>query len=1217
MIKTPHARCLQVACGVLLASGLVTAQADYASQVLANNPVAYWRLNDNVQVPAADVARNSGSLGAATDGFYVGTANHPVGGALVGSSDTAVAVDGTAGSVVNIPYSAAMNPNGPFTVEAWLNPNVENPAGTLTCALASGQFGDPRSGWLIYQSDTGWNFRMYNQNGLSTSVNITGGPAPVAGLWHHVAVVYDGTTAYVYVNGTQRASANPTGYVPSAGGPFYIGGRSDGSFWWNGQADEVAVYDKALSAADIDARYRNGISASPSTPYQQLILSSNPLGYYRLGEPVYNPPATLPVAKNVGSSGASGDGSWNPGANAQVPGPRPPTYTGFAADNYSGAFNGLAGHVGTPVALNDLTAFTVMGWIKRGVVHSARGGYFGQNDLLEFGDASNGTSIEAWINAYNGNIIVSYPFKDDEWGMIALTGDGAKVTLYANGAPVATREGTVGDYGSSSFFFNIGGGGVFNASGDNFLGNIDEVAVFDKALTAAQVQTIYYAANIAPQITAQPAAPDRDLSEGNAVTLKVVASGTPPLQYQWRKGGENLPGKTSAELNFSSITMADAGTYDVVVSNPYGSATSTSVTLTVKPAETVPPTIAYATGNQMFNGVTVWFSEGLDPVSAQTAANYQLSGGVTVLSAALSAPAGSPGDSIVVLTTSSQTPSTIYTLTVNGVKDQSAAGNVIAPGSTIQLSSWAIVSGLEFEHYNNLPGAADSDITRSLQDPRVIARTPTTYAIMAGRFDTRTVFPTDVNENHLVRMTGWITPTQTGDYDFFLRADDAARLYLSTDETIPDPATAKPIAQETDCCDAFQEPFVPNDDQTTYPTTQAPIRLVAGKRYGVLALLKEAGGGDYLQVAWRKTDDGTAATDLPYLPGEFLSTAVDPNVDIQFVKQPTDQQGSLPTPVVDFVTRDFAANDGGFTVENTDPAPPGPWAYTGTEWSADGGESACTGPYNSRLNSPIYVVPQTDEVTLTFAHRYSFEGDNWDGGQMRVSVNGGAFTTVAAENFVSNGYTPGNIQGSGILNGQRAFNGDSPGYAESTFITSSAILGAFNKNDTIVVQFVGAWDDCTTASAPSWVIKSLSLAYGTAPRASTFTAEAKATKRGETVPFGYQWQRNDGAAWVNIPDETAASFRIFPTAADFSAQFRVLAAVPGKEVPSNVVKLSTGPVGPPEISISSTGTTITLTYTGKLQSATTVNGPFADVAGAQSPYAVPNPTGTAFYRAVK
>jgi hypothetical protein len=1215
MKPNPRIRGSRFLGAALVATTLACAAADYPAKVQSNNPVLYWRLNDKPSIPAADKAVNKGSLGALADGYYLGAASHPAPGALAGSSDTAVSLDATAGTVVSVPYSSELNPNGAFSAEAWVNPNALTTTAAPTCILASGQFAAPRSGWLIYQVDNGWSFRMYNQNGTATSANIVGGTAPEIGVWYHVVAVYDGTTAYLYVNGVQAASAAPTGYVPSAGGPLFVGGRSDSSFWWNGTADEVALYSKALTAAEVDAHYKNGVNASRATPYDQAVLASGPSAYYRLNEAAYTAPTTLPTAKNLGSAGAASDGSYNPGVNPLAAGPIPPTYKGFETDNNAGGFNGSVGFVGSTANLNDLAKFTVIGWLKRGLAHSGRGGYFGQNDLLEFGDADSGANIEAWINAYGTNIKIPFPFKDNEWGQIALVGDNESgAVLYTNGVPAFTLARTVDSFGTSAFNFNVGGGGIFNTAGDYFLGNIDEVAVFDKALTAQQVQEIYYAANIAPTIATQPAVPGRELFEGNAATLSVTAVGTPPLRYQWRKGGTDLPGKTSAELALTGLTVADSGAYDVVISNAHGSVTSASVTLTIRPADIFPPVLQYAAGNSTFNGVRVWFSEPLDQASAQTLANYQLSDGLTVTAAKLSAAPGSVGDNIVDLTTSTQTPGKTYTLTVSGVKDQSSPANTVVAASAVTFGSWTLGTGyLKFEHFDNLPGAADSDITSALADPRVVAGNPTTSGYISGRFDTRSIFPDDTHENFLSRITGWITPTESGDYYFFLRSDDAGRLYLSTTETLPNPATDTPICIEEDCCDAFAEP-----DAGDPATTSAPITLQAGKRYGVLALLKEAGGGDYLEVAWRKSTDTTAAGSLPYLPGKFFATYVDPNTDVQFTKQPVNLPAVLPTPVVEFASANFASGDGKFTVENTEKVPPGPWTHNAATgaWSADGGESACTGPYNSRLNSPAYVVPQTEEVTLTFSHRYSFEGDYWDGGVVRISVNGGDFTPVAPENFTANGYASGKIQGTGDINGQRGFNGDSAGYAGGGFITSSVILGSFKKNDTLVVQFLGAWDDCTTASVPGWVIKTVQLAYGKAPRAVTLEALATASKQGKPATLGYQWQRNDGSGFVDITDATTASYRFFPAAADLAAQFRVLALVPGKSVSSETVKVFED-TGAPEIKIARTETTTTITFTGRLQSATAVAGPYSDVAGASSPYAVSNPASAVFYRSAK
>jgi hypothetical protein len=1214
---------------LLLGSPGVRTLADYASVVLANGPIGYWRLNETAQVPLADSAVNAGSLGAAATGYYIGTPgttfDHPTAGALAGSTDGAATLMGNpSGGVaplgyMQVPFTPGLNPNV-FTVEAWLNPtDVDGTiSGPTHCALSSGDFASPRAGWLIYQSGEGWNLRMYNRNGTATSLSISGGGAVSPGSWYHVVVTFDGTTARLYINGAEVASGNPTSYIPGSSGGFAVGTRADGFFPWNGVADEVAFYGTALSASEVSAHYQNGISASPSTPYNQLVLASSPLGYWRLNEAAYTPPAVLPVAQNLGSLGAAGNGSYNPGMQAGAPGP---AFAGFGVDNKAGAFNGVVGHVGTPASLNALAQFTVMGWVKRGTLHSGRGGYFGQNDLLEFGDADSGANIEAWVNAFNTNIKVPYPFRDNEWGFMALVGTATTATFYTNGYVASSINGNVTDYGSSDFFFNIGGGGVFNATGDTFLGSVDEVAFFDKALTAQQIMDTFAAAAPPPWITTQPAAPARNIYVGNIVTLSVVAAGPPPLSYQWRKGGIDLNGQTSASLAFNGITEADSGTYDVVVRNDSGSATSVGVTLSVLPAETTAPTILYATGNGTFNGVRVWFSEPLDPVSAQTALNYQLSGGVTVSSATLSAPAGNVGDNIVDLVTSAQTPGQIYTLTVSGVKDQVQPANTIADNSTVQFSSWVLSQGLlKFEVWNGL-STTDNSIRNTLYKDPSFPNSPD-VATFTTAFSTRPVYPDDSHEGYGGRMSGLITPTETADYRFFLYSDDSSELFLST---TADSAGATLIAQETDCCDVFQEPGALNDDGVTSPTSE-PVHLVAGQRYFIAANWKEGTGGDYCQVAWRKETDATAAAELPVIPGQFLSVPVDPNVDLAFVTQPTDQLGVPATGATEIYTQNFNTSDGGFVVLDTGVVPPdwtGPWVYssgTGT-WVADGGTAGtdCGGPYNTQLNSTTNTLTQDGVVALSFNHRYSFESGLYDAGLVRISVNGGAYTQVLAESFTQNGYAQGTIIGNGIANGLRGFNADSPGYDSGTFITSRAILGAFKAGDRVVVQFVAAWDECTRGSLPNWEIDSMKLDLLVGAQASTFTSEAAASLQGQPVSVRYQWQRNDGAGWVDIAGATSSSYTLYPTEVDMRATFRVVASVygiPGKVIYSNVVKLVTE-IGPPTLSIATSGSTLTITYTGTLQSSTSVDAGYQPVSGAQSPYVVNNPTGTVFYRSAR
>jgi hypothetical protein len=83
----------------------------------------------------------------------------------------------------------------------------------------------------------------------------------------------------------------------------------------------------------------------------------------------------------------------------------------------------------------------------------------------------------------------------------------------------------------------------------------------------------------APSITTQPAS--QSVAAGASVTFSVVATGTSMLSYQWRKDGSSVSGATSSSYTISSVASSDAGSYDVVVTNSVGTATSSAATLTV------------------------------------------------------------------------------------------------------------------------------------------------------------------------------------------------------------------------------------------------------------------------------------------------------------------------------------------------------------------------------------------------------------------------------------------------------------------------------------------------------------------------------------------------------------------------------------------------------------------------------------------------------------
>jgi hypothetical protein len=467
--------------------------APYPAAVASQLPLVYYRFSETGPL-AYDSATNSGSLGAAGQGLYLLGAAHPVPGALAGSSETAAYFNGN-GAQVNVSYNASLNPTA-FTAEAWFQPGLNLLPTDTKAALSCGDMaGTTRAGWLIYQTGNGWNFRTYNANGTTTAVNITGGPSPLAGNWYHVAVVWDGSVGMVYVNGALAATSSPTNYVPGTAGPFTVGVRADGTFWWTGAADEVALYPSALSANQIQAHYQNGTNASRAVPYSSLIIADGAVEYLRLDEPAF-PGNTA----NLGTAGAQWNGTESvTGTTDGQPGPRPPALPGFESTNTAVQLNG--GLV-QAAPLNLVTnTVTMVAWLKLNGDNTAYypGIIFTRPSATGLG-LNNGDQL-----AYNwNNDAGTYGFASglsvppDEWVLTALVVTPTNATLYlgtTNGlqAAVNTHAHAAHDFTTAPLVVGFDNGNYLN-------GEIDEAAVYPYALTAGQISLLYMQGNGAPLV---------------------------------------------------------------------------------------------------------------------------------------------------------------------------------------------------------------------------------------------------------------------------------------------------------------------------------------------------------------------------------------------------------------------------------------------------------------------------------------------------------------------------------------------------------------------------------------------------------------------------------------------------------------------------------------------------------------------------------------------
>ena len=466
-------------------------------------------------------------------------------------------------------------------------------------------------------------------------------------------MVYAGVTAQFTVSATVNGAPPLTYQWQRAGTNLVDGGNIFGST----NATLIVSNVRAADAVSYDVVVRNAggpvtsalvaltVAAPSGELYEAAILVAHPVAFYQLnetGDPATNNSPAFDFAG--GFVGTYGNTVQNGNPTYAIAGPQAGSgFPGFAAGNKAAQFaNGSAGARISVAPWNiNTNTVTIAAWVN------PSGPQFGSSGIV---NVRNGTGVATAGLEYsggtdvNGNHTLGYNWDDEsptynwssglatppgQWSFVALVVTPTNATIYVintNGALSSTHIyyhrplafTTTTQIGDDSY-----DGGTGNRS---FNGIIDDVSVFSSALSPSQIMGLYSAASggatFAPAIGVQPTS--ASLYQGQTAQFTGQAAGTLPLAYQWQAGatgsgvytnltdGGQFSGSAGPTLTITGIDMPNAADYIVVVTNLYGSVTSSVATLTVlatNAAENITLSVQEAAGND-WNTASAW-SDGL------------------------------------------------------------------------------------------------------------------------------------------------------------------------------------------------------------------------------------------------------------------------------------------------------------------------------------------------------------------------------------------------------------------------------------------------------------------------------------------------------------------------------------------------------------------------------------------------------------------------------
>jgi len=560
-----------------------------------------------------------------------------------------------------------------FSVSAWVNPAAVQ--GTYA-RIAETQYSP---GFYLGTNEYGIRYKFI-VNGAAGSTDtcfanygcVEGGT--LTSGWHLVTATFDGTTARLYVDSVQVASDTFTA-PPNANFPLYIGRYYGASaYGWNGAIDEVRLYNRALTSADVSAIYTYTGGATPDTtpptvsitsPIANTTVSNTitvtatasdnvavadvqfQLDGVNVGADLTTPPYSISWNTVTASNGSHNltaiatDTSHNAPTSVVVPVmvsntvAQPPTagligYWNFnegsgtiahdtSGSGYNGVVNGAlwtAGKINSGLSFNGTSAvvtpnialgntFSVSAWVNPAAVQGtyariaetqySPGFYLGTNEygirykLIVNGAAgSTGTCLVNYGCVEGGTV-------SSGWHLVTATFDGTTARLYVDSVLVASDTFTAPPNTNLPLYI----GRYYGASAYGWNGIIDEVCLYNRALTSAEVTAIFVNTGAAPDTTPPSVSitsPIANTTVSNTVTVTATASDNVAVgDVQFQLDGVNLGADlTTAPYSISwNTATASNGSHNLTAiarDTSHNAATSAAVPVTVSNTVTQPPT---------------------------------------------------------------------------------------------------------------------------------------------------------------------------------------------------------------------------------------------------------------------------------------------------------------------------------------------------------------------------------------------------------------------------------------------------------------------------------------------------------------------------------------------------------------------------------------------------------------------------------------------------